>query len=679
MKRNKHLIFLLAALLALLMLPVFGAEEGGSCGENLTWKFENETLTVSGTGEMADLSVDPAPWAAWDSVKHLVVEEGVSGIGANAFAGQPIQDASLPASLTGIGENAFSGCSAIAEIRYAGTHEQWHALTLQNANAAPLVLAAVACKTETGEPLVLTAVDLPETESTCTTAGTAGGKKCSACDAVLQEPTPKALRGHDWIAAENEGASCVTKGNLKYVCAVCGAENYEQGALDPNTHLHTEEIPAVAAGCGVHGYTAGVRCTDCGQFLSGHEVVPALKHTWVLKVKPATLKRDGARIYTCANCGLKVNKPIARIASVALSETEIAKDGSKHTPAVIVKDANGKKLKKGTAFTVSYDPGRKNFGKYRVLITFQDNYAGQKALCFTIGLAAPQKLETSSVGATIATLSWARVKYANSYLLYYAPAKGGPFKRFAQTEKCTYNISNLRPKTVYYFKVKAIRRQNEQLATGPASAACGLRTEKQKITAAGRVLVEITPENRYLAVVNHSREIPQSYQPKLKELSERGKYMDYEAAEAFEAMRAAAKRDGVTFFAYSPYRSYAHQKASMESIIRDYRSRGYSSSRAEELALKVVLPPGTSEHNLGLSVDISSTEQTFKNTRAYTWLQKNGQNYGFILRYPDGKQDVTHISFEPWHWRYVGTENAKKIKKSGLTLEEYTAKLTAPY
>lgn len=484
---------------------------------------------------------------------------------------------------------------------------------------------------------------------------------------------------HTWLLTENDGAACTAKGTLTYTCANCGETRVQQDVTEPGTHLHTETVPAVPASCGRQGVSEGVRCTDCGAFLSGREPLPALRHFWRLTVTPATLKRDGKRSYVCENCGAKTQKPIARIASVTLSETAIAKDGQKHTPGVTVKDANGKALKKGTAFTVSYAPGRKHFGTYAVTVTFQGNYAGRKTLRFTIGLDVPQGIEKSEVGATIATLSWNRVRYATGYLLYYAADKGGPYKRFAETDTRTYNISNLRARTRYYFKVKAIRRETDRLISGPASAAVALRTAKQQLSPDGRVLVEITPKNRLLAVVNHSREIPASYQPKLAPLSERGKYMDWEAAAAFEAMRADARREGITLNAYSPYRSYAHQKASMESIIRDRQSWGNSRSRAEELALQVVLPPGTSEHNLGLAVDISSTAQTFKTTRAYAWLLKNGQNYGFILRYPDGKQDVTGISFEPWHWRFVGVSNAKKIKKSGLTLEEYTATLTAPY
>ena len=84
--------------------------------------------------------------------------------------------------------------------------------------------------------------------------------------------------------------------------------------------------------------------------------------------------------------------------------------------------------------------------------------------------------------------------------------------------------------------------------------------------------------------------------------------------------------------------------------------------------------PGTSEHNLGLAVDFNSVEQSFENTKAFKWLKKNCTDYGFILRYSESKLDITGVIYEPWHYRYVGRDNAKKIAASGLTLEEYIQK-----
>ena len=84
-----------------------------------------------------------------------------------------------------------------------------------------------------------------------------------------------------------------------------------------------------------------------------------------------------------------------------------------------------------------------------------------------------------------------------------------------------------------------------------------------------------------------------------------------------------------------------------------------------------ILPPGTSEHNAGLAMDIISQDVDFEKTKAFGWLQEHAQDYGFILRYPKDKEDITKITYEPGHWRYVGKEDAVKIKQSGVCLEEY--------
>ena len=99
----------------------------------------------------------------------------------------------------------------------------------------------------------------------------------------------------------------------------------------------------------------------------------------------------------------------------------------------------------------------------------------------------------------------------------------------------------------------------------------------------------------------------------------------------------------------------------------------YNLSRADaaKKAATVILPPGTSEHHLGLAMDICNTNSSFSSQKEYKWLMEHAHEYGFILRYTADKQSITGIIPEPWHWRYVGVEHAKKIKDSGLCLEEY--------
>ena len=111
-----------------------------------------------------------------------------------------------------------------------------------------------------------------------------------------------------------------------------------------------------------------------------------------------------------------------------------------------------------------------------------------------------------------------------------------------------------------------------------------------------------------------------------------------------------------------------------------YTDQGYDLATAKEKAAAVVNPPGYSEHNCGLAADLNSPEHTgldegFENTTAFRWLCEHAADYGFILRYPKGAEAQTEITYEPWHWRYVGVENARKISASGLCFEDYIAQL----
>lgn len=191
-------------------------------------------------------------------------------------------------------------------------------------------------------------------------------------------------------------------------------------------------------------------------------------------------------------------------------------------------------------------------------------------------------------------------------------------------------------------------------------------------SSSGRIVVNPADTKWNLIVVNASREIPEGYEPKLKEILGCGKYLDYRVAPHYEEMYYAAKKDGITLTPYSAYRTYERQKTNYNNLTNQYMSQyGLSREAAAKKAATVILPPGTSEHNLGLAMDICNTYDSFANSREYAWLQKHAHEYGFILRYTKEKQPITGIVPEPWHWRYVGVEYAEKIKDSGLCLEEY--------
>ncbi len=196
-------------------------------------------------------------------------------------------------------------------------------------------------------------------------------------------------------------------------------------------------------------------------------------------------------------------------------------------------------------------------------------------------------------------------------------------------------------------------------------------TEPFKVSS-NRTLVDPTGDDWNLVVVNTKREIPGDYVPKLAEVASSGVYMDYRVAPYYNEMYAAAKKDGVILTPYSGYRSYARQQRNYNNLTQQYMSQyGLSKEAAAAKAATVILPPGTSEHNLGLAMDICNTNSTFKNQKEYKWLTEHAHEYGFILRYTAEKQPITGIIPEPWHWRFVGVEHAEKIKNSGLCLEEY--------
>lgn len=187
-----------------------------------------------------------------------------------------------------------------------------------------------------------------------------------------------------------------------------------------------------------------------------------------------------------------------------------------------------------------------------------------------------------------------------------------------------------------------------------------------------RITVDPTEGNPYLVVVNAKRAADGSYKPTLSEIFDTGYYMEEGVTPYYEEMYTAAKKDGIILTPYSGYRSYERQRNNYINLTKQYMSQyKLSEEEAAKKAATVILPPGTSEHNLGLAMDICNTRDDFANTKEYKWLTENAHKYGFILRYTADKQGITGIVPEPWHWRFVGVEYAESIKNSGLCLEEY--------
>lgn len=182
-------------------------------------------------------------------------------------------------------------------------------------------------------------------------------------------------------------------------------------------------------------------------------------------------------------------------------------------------------------------------------------------------------------------------------------------------------------------------------------------------------------------LVNSKNPLPADYDSEIKTTlvytSWREYYMDSRMADYMIRMIDDAKADGITLDVVSAYRTFQYQQQNFDNSVQDRMDRGMTYDEAYADAAKEVAMPGESEHNAGLSADIMSDEYSsmdddgFKNTAAYEWLSEHAADYGFILRYPEGKGDYTGIIYEPWHYRFVGVYYANEIKSSGLCLEEY--------
>ena len=193
---------------------------------------------------------------------------------------------------------------------------------------------------------------------------------------------------------------------------------------------------------------------------------------------------------------------------------------------------------------------------------------------------------------------------------------------------------------------------------------------------------EVTENPWYLVLVNPWHPLPEDYTFELTKVT--GKYkVDSRCADALKAMLADCKAAGYTPFICSAYRTRDDQIYLFDKKVNSFISKGYSEAEAKVLAAKETAVPGTSEHQLGLAVDILCESRPWLDeaqakTATQQWLMANCHKYGFILRYPKGTTDITGIIYEPWHYRYVGVEIATEIMTKGITLEEYLGMVGAP-
>ena len=188
-------------------------------------------------------------------------------------------------------------------------------------------------------------------------------------------------------------------------------------------------------------------------------------------------------------------------------------------------------------------------------------------------------------------------------------------------------------------------------------------------------------EDWRLLLVNPWNALPEGYEMDLVTLSN-GLKVDQRIYEDLEAMLSACREEGLNPIVCSAYRTQATQERLYNNKIARLRAAGWTGEALLAEAARWVAPPGTSEHQTGLALDIVSAgyqvlDEKQEDTAEQQWLMEHSWEYGFILRYPEDQTEITGIGYEPWHYRYVGRETAAAIEASGLCLEEYLQTLPA--
>lgn len=225
--------------------------------------------------------------------------------------------------------------------------------------------------------------------------------------------------------------------------------------------------------------------------------------------------------------------------------------------------------------------------------------------------------------------------------------------------------------------VHARRQQDvrEMLPLTPADAASEPAAEAPAGPAAGEPSELPATEDWMLTLVNPWNPLPEDFAIETAEVE--GKYqLDARAVEPLRHMLADCRADGLDPIICSAYRTNEYQTKLFDKQVRKQRGKGLPDDAAVAAAAEVVAVPGTSEHQLGLAVDLCARsyqllDEGQEGTAEFQWLRTHCAEYGFIVRYPDGTTDLTGIIYEPWHFRYVGEQAAREIADAGITLEEY--------
>ena len=236
--------------------------------------------------------------------------------------------------------------------------------------------------------------------------------------------------------------------------------------------------------------------------------------------------------------------------------------------------------------------------------------------------------------------------------------------------------------------VGALIIDNQRLRTDIAElsdASSALQTEDSSSqtvddTSSKVPVSNVDPDLWSLRLANYENVLPSDFRVETGLITpayarDQGMSFDARAVGHLNDMLAAADADGVNLLVISCFRTMQKQTNLYNAEVNKWINQGYDEQSAKTKAATIVAVPGTSDHNLGLAVDLNSVEESFENTKQFTWLQAHAEEYGFVMRYPRDKESITKIIYEPWHYRYVGVDAAREMNSLDMCLEEYVAYL----
>ncbi len=196
--------------------------------------------------------------------------------------------------------------------------------------------------------------------------------------------------------------------------------------------------------------------------------------------------------------------------------------------------------------------------------------------------------------------------------------------------------------------------------------------------------IEAILNDPFMLLVNRDNVLSKDYSPSNLVTYSGSDKLNQTCADALRKLINAGKKAGYSYTMYSGYRSYTRQYNKYYGKIEYWEGKGYSKEEAIRRTNQYYAPPGASEHHTGLAADVCIPEivnkyaclhEAYDTTEEFKWFSAHAHEYGFILRYPNGDEDITGYSYEPWHYRYVGLEVAEEIYNLGITMEEYVAAL----